>query len=253
MTRDELYDFWRFEEEFPFSGWDFGHLDGRWEGEPLPWDFYTEVQRRLRRTDQLLEVDTGGDFLLSLRHPYENTAVTETWGPDAEDYRNMLAPLGIRVEECDAAEEPLPFAENAFDIAISRRGEYRHDELFRVLRPGGLFLTEQVGGRNNALLARRLLPDYRPPYPHHHLSADCEAFAEAGFELLDAKEYFPKLRFYDTGALVYYTHMIDWEFPGFSVDRCLPELFALERELSERGYVESMEHRYLIVARKPAK
>ena len=29
-----------------------------------------------------------------------------------------------------------------------RRGEYRHDELFRVLRPGGLFLTEQVGGKD---------------------------------------------------------------------------------------------------------
>ena len=77
MTRDELYNFWRFEETFPFSGWDFAHLDGRWEQEPLPWDFYAEVQRRLHYADQLLEVDTGGAFLLSLRHPYENTAVTE--------------------------------------------------------------------------------------------------------------------------------------------------------------------------------
>ena len=227
MTRDELYAFWRFEETFPFSGWDFGHLDGRWEAEPLPWHFYTEVQRRLRYSDQLLEVDTGCAFLLSLRHPYENTAATETWGPNAESYRNELAPLGIRVEECDAAEEELPFADDAFDVAVCRHGAYRHDELIRVLRPGGVFLTEQVGGRNNALLARRLLQD--------------------------SKEYFPKVRFYDTGALVYYAHMIDWEFPGFSVERCAAELFALERELAERGYVDSMEHRYLIVARKPAK
>ena len=105
MTRDELYNFWRFEETFPFSGWDFAHLDGRWEQEPLPWDFYAEVQRRLHYADQLLEVDTGGAFLLSLRHPYENTAATETWGPNVESYRNELAPLGIHVEECDAAEE----------------------------------------------------------------------------------------------------------------------------------------------------
>ena len=253
MTRDELYNFWRFEETFPFSGWDFAHLDGRWEQEPLPRDFYAEVQRRLHYADQLLEVDTGGAFLLSLRHPYENTAATETWGPNVESYRNELAPLGIHVEECDAAEEPLPFADNAFDVAFCRHGAYRADELLRVLRPGGVFLTEQVGGRNNALLARRLLRDYRPPCPEHHLSADCEAFAQAGFEVLDAKEYFPKLRFYDTGALVYYAHMIEWEFPGFSVDRCTQELFALECELAERGYVESMEHRYLIAARKPAK
>lgn len=253
MTRDELYAFWRFEEAFPFSGWDFGHLDGRWEAEPLPWDFYTEVQRRLRYSDQLLEVDTGCAFLLSLRHPYENTATTETSGPNAESYRNELAPLGIRVEECDAEEEELPFADDAFDVAVCRHGAYRHDELIRVLRPGGVFLTEQVGGRNNVLLARRLLPDYRPPQPEHCLNADCEAFAQVGFEILDAKEYFPKVRFYDTGALVYYAHMIDWEFPGFSVERCAAELFTLERELAERGHVDSMEHRYLIVARKPTK
>ena len=47
--------------------------------------------------------------------------------------------------------------------------------------------------------------------------------------------------------------MMEWKFPGFSVERCANELFALERELAERGYVESMEHRYLIVARKPVK
>ena len=140
MTRDELYNFWRFEETFPFSGWDFAHLDGRWEQEPLPWDFYAEVQRRLHYADQLLEVDTGGAFLLSLRHPYENTAVTETWGPNVESYRNELAPLGIHVEECDAAEEPLPFADNAFDVAFCRHGAYRADELLRVLRPGGCLL-----------------------------------------------------------------------------------------------------------------
>ncbi len=253
MTRDELYDFWRFEETFPFSGWEFEHLDGRWEEEPLPWDFYDEVQERLDYTDQLLEVDTGGAFLLSLRHPYENTCVTETAGLNAESYRNELAPLGIRVEECDAAVEDLPFADDAFDVAFCRRGKYQPGSLFRVLRPGGVFLTEQVGTRNNQLLARRLLQDYRQPTPERHLNADCEALTAAGFEILDAKEYFPKLRFYDSGALVYYACMMEWEFPGFSVERCANELFALERELAERGYVESMEHRYLIVARKPVK
>ncbi len=29
MTDRELLDMWRFEEEFPFGGWDFSHLDGR--------------------------------------------------------------------------------------------------------------------------------------------------------------------------------------------------------------------------------
>lgn len=255
MTRDELYALWRFEEAFPFSGWDFYHLDGRFEREPLPWDFAAEVRRHLRHADKLLEVDTGGEFLLSLRHPYENTCATETCGPDAAGYQNDLTPLGIRVKRCNAAEEPLPFADSTFDVCISLYGAYRHDELFRVLKPGGIFLTEQIGERNNALLARRCMPGCRPTDSkrRRHVCAECEAFASAGFTVLDAVEYFPKLHFFDTGAIVYYASIVRDEFPCFSVERCREELFALEQERLERGYVESMGHRYFIVAQKPVK
>ena len=63
----QLIDMWRFEERFPFGGWDLMHLDGRWESEPLPWDYRDEVIRRLKATDMLLDMDTGdGGFLLSL-------------------------------------------------------------------------------------------------------------------------------------------------------------------------------------------
>ncbi len=254
MTPEQLFSFWQFEEGFPFIGWDFGHLNGRQEDEPLPWDYSREVQRWLKPESRLLDIETGaGEYLLSLRHPYERTSVTEAWPPNVELCRNRLAPLGIRVEACDAGAEPLPFADNCFDVVLCRHGAYLHEEVFRVLRPGGVFVTQQVGGRNNTLLARRLLRDYLPPFPGHHLSADCARFGAAGFNVLDAKEYFPKTRFFDTGAIVYYAKAIAWEFPGFSVERCRHELFALEREMRERGYVESMGHRYLIAAQKPAR
>ena len=45
--------------------------------------------------------------------------------------------------------------------------------------------------------------------------------------------------------------VMDWEFPGFSVDACKDELYALEKEIAERGFVQSMQHRFFLVARKP--
>jgi len=252
MTDQQLLDMWHFEEEFPFGGWDFSHLDGRWEEEDLPWNYDRIVRRFLLPAYKILDMDTGGgEYLLSLRHPYDNTAVTESWPPNYELCLNELAPLGITVADCDPEGQPLPFADNSFHLVLNRHGAYRAEEVRRVLRPGGVFITQQVGGRNNMLLSGRLLPDYTPAYPTHDLAHESARFHAAGFEILEKKEYFPKLRFYDVGALVYYARVIEWEFPGFSVDACEEELFALQREIEERGMVESLEHRFLIVAGKP--
>jgi SAM-dependent methyltransferase len=38
----------------------------------------------------------------------------------------------------------LPFADGAFDLAINRHESFRGDEAYRVLAPGGTFLTLQV-------------------------------------------------------------------------------------------------------------
>ena len=90
----QLIDMWRFEEQFPFGGWELMHLDGRWESEPLPWDYREEVLMRLKDTDMLLDMDTGdGGFLLSLRHPYELTCATESDERDYESCVEQLPPL----------------------------------------------------------------------------------------------------------------------------------------------------------------
>lgn len=243
---------WRFEEEFPFGGWDFSHLDGRWEEEDLPWDYEAIVRRYLKPDHALLDMDTGGgEFLLTLRHAYEKTTVTETWPPNYELCVNELEPLGITVVPCDADKEPFPFAKDTFDIALNRHGSYDAREVWRVLKPGGMFITQQVGGRNNMLLSGRLLQDYTPAYPAHDLAHESAKIHQQGFEIIEKREYFPKTRFYDIGALVYFARVVEWEFPGFAVDACREELFALQREVEERGMVESLEHRFLIVAKKP--
>lgn len=51
---------------------------------------------------QLLDYDTGGgEFLLSLGHPYRNTAATEGYPPNVELCRQVLLPLGVDFRPCD--------------------------------------------------------------------------------------------------------------------------------------------------------
>lgn len=111
-----------------------------------------------------------------------------------------------------------------------------------------MFITEQVGGENNCGLSERLLSSFQPQFPGFCLKGEAEKFRAAGFTLLRQEEVFPRLRFFDVGAVVWFARVIPWEFPKFSVERCFSQLCELERECEEQGFVESREHRFLLTA-----
>jgi hypothetical protein len=116
MNYEELKQTWTEEEQHAFHGWDFSHLQARWQREPLPWDYKSIVMEHLHPADRLLDMGTGGgEFLLSLGHPHENTAVTEAWPPNIRLCLEKLAPLGILVHPV-REEAPLPVADGNNDF-----------------------------------------------------------------------------------------------------------------------------------------
>lgn len=252
MNAETLRRAWQAEEDQAhIRGWDFSHIAGRYsEEEDLPWDYGAIVQEALRPDDRILDWDTGGgEFLLSLQHPAENTAATEGYPPNVALCRERLLPLGIDFREAaDCAR--IPYEDASFDRVLNRHGDLCPSEIARVLRPGGLFLTQQVGEDNDRELVELLLPGTGKPFPGMNLAAQREAFESAGFEILRGEECFRPIEFYDVGALVWFARIIEWEFPGFSVDACFERLLEANRILEREGRIAGRIHRYLIVARK---
>lgn len=244
---------WKAEERAArIHGWDFSHLDGRYTEEAdLPWDFRAVIGEYLRPGHRLLDMDTGGgEFLLSLGHPPRLTSATEGYPPNVKLCEETFSPLGIDFREADDP-AALPFEDGAFDVVTNRHGDFDPQELYRVLKPGGVFLTQQVGSRNDRELVELLLPGTPLPFPENHLEEQRRRFQQAGFAILRGEEAFRPIRFYDVGALVWFARVILWEFPGFSVERCLPRLKEAQRLLERDGCVEGTIHRYLIAAQKP--
>ena len=242
---------WLQEEEHALVGWDFSHLEGRVQEGPLPWDYGALVREHLRPEHQLLDMGTGGgEFLLSLGHPPAQAAVTEGYAPNLALCRERLTPLGIRVEAVDE-DDRLPFEDATFDIILNRHEGLDAQEVFRCLKPGSLFLTQQVGGRNNRDLSQRLIPGFVPPYADHDLKHNASLLKGAGFRLLREEETFPPLRFLDVGALVFFARAIPWEFPDFSVEKCLQVLESMQRDLDAGLHLTGLEHRFLLLAEKP--
>lgn len=103
---DEKISRWKAEEELAhIHGWDFSHIDGRCVEEPLPWDCRQVIDEYRKPEMKLLDIDTGGgEFLLSLGHPCENTAATENYPPNVQLCAEKLLPLGIDFYQADAME-----------------------------------------------------------------------------------------------------------------------------------------------------
>ena len=252
MTTEELKTMWRSEENCAFiKGWDFSHIHGRYKEEDnLPWDYKAVIRGVLQDDMRLLDYDTGGgEFLLSLQHPYENTAATEGYPPNVKLCKDRLLPLGIDLRECGNAAK-IPFADDSFDIIINRHGDFYPPEIRRLLKPGGLFITQQVGSDNDRELVEMVLPGAEKPFPHKNLREQRARFAGMGFKILQEDEAFCPICFYDVGAFVWFARIIEWEFPGFSVDRCFDRLVRLQEIIELDGKITGTTHRYLIVARK---
>ena len=246
----DRYDFWFEEERKGMEGWDFSHLNNRWESQLLPWDYASEVKKRLDNTKRLLDLGTGGgEFLPSLNHPHRLTSVTEGYPPNLRKCQKELTPLGITVKAVDDTNR-LPFLSQSFDVVIDRHEAYDLKEVYRVLRPGGYFITQQCGGRNNEDLSRRFYPNFVSQYASFNFKSEVQSFIKTGFRIEKQAEFQPKLKFFDVGAIVFYAKQIPWEFPDFSVNRFMNQLNEIHHIIEKQSYLESTEERFLIVARK---
>ena len=251
MHTGDLIAPWKAEEQIAHvHGWDFSHVDGRVVEDALPWDYREQILHYLKPEMQILDIDTGGgEFLLSLHHPHRNTSATENYPPNIELCQKTLLPLGIDFRSADG-KGILPFEDERFDLVLNRHGDLNPEEIYRILKPGGIFITQQVGAENDRELVELLCGHTDLPFPDQYLKIISDQFSQTGFEILDGRECFRPIRLYDVGALVWFARIIEWEFPGFSVERCQDQLLHAQAILDEKGCIKGRIHRILMIARK---
>ncbi len=253
MNIEKLIEEWKKEESIAkIKGWDFSHIRSRYsEDIGLPWDYREKILEYLTKDMKLLDIDTGGgEFLTELGHPFELLSATEAYPPNAELCSRILPPLGIDFRIADGKGR-LPFDDDFFDMVINRHGDYNPEEIYRVLKKGGIFITQQVGAENDRELAELLTGREESPFPEQYLNIAEEKFRRMGFEITEKGEAFPVIEFYDIGALVWFARIIEWEFPEFSVERNTDNLLDAQRMLERDGRVKGHAHRFMLIARKP--
>jgi SAM-dependent methyltransferase len=234
----------------PVEGWDFSWFDGRATEERPPWGYARLMGERMARAGAALDIQTGGgEVLAGIPRPPAVLAATESWPPNVELARRRLAPLGATVTEV-GDDADLPFGDGSFDLVVSRHPTLvLWDEIARVLRPGGTYLSQQVGAGSNRELTDAMMG---PQVVDRGRSAQAAAAAAqaAGLEVTDLQQRVLRVEFFDIAAVVYFLRKVLWTVPGFTVDRYRPQLAAVHDQIQSGKPFVAHSQRFLIEARK---
>ncbi|WP_029108439.1 methyltransferase domain-containing protein [Mycobacterium sp. URHD0025] len=236
----------------PVDGWDFSWLRGRATEARPTWGYQRLMSRRLTTVSSALDIQTGGGEVLAGAATFPPTmAATESWPPNLDRATRLLGPRGV-VVVADPDEPPLPFADAAFELVLSRHpATVWWDEIARVLAPGGAYLAQHVGPASVFELTEYFLG----PQPQARRARDPEtesaAARAAGLDIVDLRAERLRVEFFDIGAVVYFLRKVIWIVPGFKVDTYRDRLAALHRQIVADGSFVAHSSRHLIEARKP--
>jgi len=221
-------------------GWDFSNMNVL--RQPVPWEYQDVVRRYLRSSDTVLDVGTGGgqrlrDLAGSFGHGVGIDADPEMVRLANEN--SAAGNLGFRV--CSERLESVP---ETFDVIIDRHAPFDLSAVAAHLKPGGYFITQQVGERNMACVKAALGQPVSPPVIRQ------QAIAVSGLRPLAFMEYDVEYVVRDIESLVFWLNALDLGHADVDGQAALASAVILNRILAgnvdERGFVTN-EHRYLAV------
>ena len=234
------------------SGWDWSHVQGRYVETEPPWNYREQVRACLHTEHSLLDMGTGGGELLESLAPLPHDSwATEGYPPNIAFAQARVGPLGVNVVPIEG--DVLPLADASFDLVINRHESFDAREVQRVLRPGGTFITQQVGAQDLIELNEALQDEVRLCCPKWEISSVSTQIETAGLQILVAENAFPEAVFTDIGAVVFFLKVTPWQIPDFNCDRYRERLRLLHQRILAEGGFRVHCHRFFIVARKPPK
>jgi SAM-dependent methyltransferase len=224
-------------------------LKNRLQEDPLPWDLRFVVKKFLLGKQSLLDMFAGNaDFLNYLPNLPPRVAFVDRLPADAPEQVWNVKDARVRVKHSNG-DCLLPFPDISFDLVINRNGRYEIGEVRRVLTPGGVFITQQIGGMNALDLCASLGGLVK--ITGRNLVQNVAAFARAGLRLADCGESLGKQRFYRIDDVLYYIKHVPLLTECFDANISKQELAVLETVMERQGYFDCISHRYFLAVEKP--
>ncbi len=240
----------------PTPGWDFSWLDGRATEARPSWRYLESLRTRLERAEAVLDMQTGGGecFARALTPLIDRPAylvATESWWPNIAVARQNLDPFGVTVVLAPD-EGAVPLENESFDLICSRHPTVVvWEEIERLLKPRGIYFSQQVGAGTNSELTDFFLGP-QPVSESQRIEWMTTCATAVGLEVLDAREETLPVTFFDIGAVVFFLRKVIWTVPDFSVEKYRDRLMNLHEHIEHEGSFRSHSKRIILELQKRA-
>ncbi len=236
--------------------WGAGFLRDRYRPGRESWDWAAEVRPLLDGADRALDMGTGeGGVLASLAPLPPVTVAYEAWPPTIPAAVATLRTHGVHLVQTlgsadntslEGSPRPgLPFADGSFDVVLNRHEAFDPAEVRRITRPGGTFVTQQVG--SDEATSVRALFDLPIDGRSWNAQIAVDQLSAAGWRIEDVRQERPLSEFIDIAALIAYVRSLPWAYADLDLTAALPRLRQLH-EQSVRRPIPAVSHRFLIRA-----
>ena len=233
-------------------GWNFNKIFERVKTIGKKWNFLETVKTFLKKETILLDIGTGGgEKLLQIAK-----FVKKAYGIDISKgmiitaKKNLSESKTSNVEFKLADANKLPFPKDYFDVITCKHAPFSVKELFRVLKPNGIFITQQVGEKDKQnikdIFGRGQSFGGKSGTSMNRYIKELEQFKFKIIkkETYNATQYFESMK--DIIFLLKNTPII----PHFNIEKDKKYLQELEEKYKTAEGIKTNSNRYLIISKK---
>lgn len=184
----------------------------------------------------------GGEYVSSFNSLPPITYAVEAQYEKAQDKLNDRSVKVTRLTD----DGKLPFKDERLDVVVNELANYDKYDLYRVVKPGGYILVNQMGSDNYKELINIFLPFKL--HGRWDLESGSKTLSEIGLEIVDGVEEHGYVRFNTLTSFIHFMKGITRA--DITQDRFMNFYGQVLKQIKEKSYFELTTHRFMIVARK---
>ena len=156
-----------------------------------------------------------------------------------------LADRNVKVTKL-TNEGKLPFKDERIDVIVNELSNYDKYDLYRVVKPGGYIIVNQMGSDNYKELINIFLPFKL--HGRWDREASCQTLSDIGLEIIDSVEEHGYVRFDTLASFIQFMKGITKA--DITQDRFMNFYSHVLKQIKDKKYFELTTHRFMVVARK---